>query len=254
MLEVLTTCEPERNFAPHWHEEWSLGAVLGGSCRFSCAGRACTAVAGDLVAMSPRALHTAGVSGAGFRMVMAYVPHGWLAARLGWPAERVPCMPGVRHDPAAARALAGAAEQAEPARLLDCIAAIARHGAAASTAWQPLTASLDPRIERLCSVLGSADNPALDIAGLAGALGVTREHLYRLFRQALGLSPLAYGRLARLARAKALLGQGRPPAEAALLCGFADQAHFSRWFRRCLGVSPGAYRPGQAGASDLPGL
>ncbi len=24
--------------------------------------------------------------------------------------------------------------------------------------------------------------------------------------------------------------------------GFADQAHLTRWFRRCYGITPGAYR------------
>ncbi|MFV0672172.1 helix-turn-helix domain-containing protein [Variovorax sp. tm] len=31
----------------------------------------------------------------------------------------------------------------------------------------------------------------------------------------------------------------------AVQCGFTDQAHFSRWFRRCFGVTPGNYMAGR---------
>jgi len=46
----------------------------------------------------------------------------------------------------------------------------------------------------------------------------------------------------RVAQARALLERGCRPAEAAALTGFADQAHLTRWFRRVVGVTPGAYR------------
>jgi AraC-like DNA-binding protein len=40
----------------------------------------------------------------------------------------------------------------------------------------------------------------------------------------------------------ALLRAGWPPAEIAAAVGFADQAHFTRLFRRTMGMPPGAYR------------
>lgn len=246
-LEVFSTREPERNFAPHWHEEWSLGAVLEGRCRFSCQGQACEAAAGDLVLLPPRALHTAGVAAGAFCMTMAYLPHPWLARRLGWPPDRVPSTQPVLRDPAAAVQLAAAAELPDPAQLLERVAeTMARWTATPASTWRPLAPALDPRLEQLCRVLQAAGAVPPEVGLLALQLGVSREHLYRLFRKALGLSPGAYARLARIAQAKQLLGEGRPPAEAAALCGFADQAHFSRWFRRCLGVTPRAYRPAGA--------
>ena len=251
-VEVLRTSEPERRFAPHWHAEWSFGAVLAGECRFSCEGQALRAAAGDLVVMAPHALHTAGVSAGVFRMVMVYVPADWLAARCGWPCGKVPVIGGVRADGAFARRLEREAAQPGPEGLLAAIAGLAQQLAADAGQWRDAAPAREPRVERLCELL-QQDAP-LDLARLAADLGMSREHLHRLFRRALGLPPLAYARLARLARAKQMLDRGEPAAAVAAECGFADQAHFSRWFRRCLGAPPSAYRPQpvrQGGAGRL---
>jgi AraC-like DNA-binding protein len=42
-------------------------------------------------------------------------------------------------------------------------------------------------------------------------------------------------------RAVELLKRGRPAADVAAACGFCDQSHMSRTFRRFLGVSPSRY-------------
>ena len=42
--------------------------------------------------------------------------------------------------------------------------------------------------------------------------------------------------------ARKLLKQGAAPAEAALSAGFSDQSHFTNYFSRFIGLSPGAYR------------
>ncbi len=60
---------------------------------------------------------------------------------------------------------------------------------------------------------------------------------------AFGLAPSDYQRQLRLREARGLLGTGLPSAQVATDVGFADQAHLTRWFHRCYGVTPGAYRP-----------
>lgn len=46
----------------------------------------------------------------------------------------------------------------------------------------------------------------------------------------------------RIGRAKKLLEQGASPMEAALQTGFSDQSHFTNYFTRFIGLTPGAYR------------
>ncbi|WP_069884658.1 helix-turn-helix domain-containing protein [Streptomyces luteocolor] len=77
---------------------------------------------------------------------------------------------------------------------------------------------------------------------LARAAGCSRFALYRAFRAEYGLAPSDYRRQLVLRRARALLRSGSSPADAAAAAGFADQAHFGRWFQRVYGVTPGAFR------------
>jgi AraC-like DNA-binding protein len=79
---------------------------------------------------------------------------------------------------------------------------------------------------------------------LAADAGLSRYQLLRSFRAEVGMPPYAWLAQHRVARARVLLEQGHRPAEAATLTGFADQAHLTRWFRRVVGVTPGAYRNG----------
>jgi AraC-like DNA-binding protein len=77
---------------------------------------------------------------------------------------------------------------------------------------------------------------------IAAEAGLSRYQLVRSFRAEVGLPPYAWLAQHRVARARVLLERGYRPAEAAALTGFADQAHLTRWFRRVVGVTPGAYR------------
>lgn len=53
------------------------------------------------------------------------------------------------------------------------------------------------------------------------------------------MSPQQYLRTIQINRARNLLLQGVSISDTAAQCGFDDQAHFSRWFRRSFGFSPG---------------
>lgn len=95
------------------------------------------------------------------------------------------------------------------------------------------------------------DPPTL--AEVAAELDLSRYQVLRAFSDAMGMPPYAWLAQHRVARARGLLDAGYRPAEAATLVGFADQAHLTRWFRRVLGVTPGAYRNSvQDGVRRLP--
>lgn len=82
----------------------------------------------------------------------------------------------------------------------------------------------------------------LTMADLAAAADCSRYAAYRAFCSVYGMTPSDYQRQLRLRAARRLLAAGLPLAAVAAETGFADQPHLTRWFRRCYGVTPGAYQ------------
>ena len=78
---------------------------------------------------------------------------------------------------------------------------------------------------------------------LAGLVSFSKGHFSRAFKRSLGLPPMAYVVSRRVERAKFMMATTREQLTAiALACGFADQSHLNRSFRRMMGVSPGLWR------------
>lgn len=65
---------------------------------------------------------------------------------------------------------------------------------------------------------------------------------YRGFNISKGITPYRYLETVRINEAKALLGKGVQPVEAAMQTGFSDQSHFTNYFNRFIGIAPGVYR------------
>ena len=78
---------------------------------------------------------------------------------------------------------------------------------------------------------------------IAAAIGLSKSHFSRAFRSTLGTSPMAYVAARRVERAKQMmLASAESLADVALDCGFADQSHLNRQFRRTVGMTPGRWR------------
>lgn len=86
------------------------------------------------------------------------------------------------------------------------------------------------------------DTPSLDEA--AAVLEVHPVSLVRAFSREFGIPPHRYVTGRRLELARRHLLAGHPPAEAATMSGFYDQAHLTRHFTKLLGVGPARYRLG----------
>jgi AraC family transcriptional regulator len=102
---------------------------------------------------------------------------------------------------------------------------------------------LPPRpLAEVIAYIEESSEDAISLDTLAGIANVSRFHFVRLFKKSTGLTPMAYVEESRIRKARSLIEQRKQSlAEIALVCGFADQSHFSRRFRRHVGFTPGEY-------------
>lgn len=81
------------------------------------------------------------------------------------------------------------------------------------------------------------------IAGAIDGCGIPERSLNRRFRTATGTTLIGYVQNLRVEEAKRLLESGDTSAEEiAALVGYENQTFFRKLFKRCTGLTPGAYR------------
>jgi AraC-like DNA-binding protein len=94
----------------------------------------------------------------------------------------------------------------------------------------------DPEVTRAWRLLNG--DLTVSVADLAADVGWSRKHLTNRFREQAGLPPKVMARVLRFQHAVGLLTGGAGFAEAALACGYYDQAHLNREFRALSGCTP----------------
>lgn len=83
----------------------------------------------------------------------------------------------------------------------------------------------------------------LGLSDLAAITGLSIYHFARQFRQSTGVSPYQYVLQRKIERAKQfLLDPKKSVLEASARTGFVDQSHFTKVFRRLVGVTPTEFR------------
>ncbi|KUM44019.1 AraC family transcriptional regulator [Pseudomonas sp. EpS/L25] len=242
-------------YAPHSHETFSVGVVLGGESRYVNGPTREWVGRGTLVLMNPGEVHACNPrSDQAWRYLMLYLDPGWLAAVQGRAgSDFQPLAAQLAHDPCLTGGLVRLYR-----RLLDVATGpLERQSHAwdyASTLLErlgaprpPLSDAADPpRLRLAADYLADRCAEAISLDDLSQAVGLSPTHLIRSFKRRYGLTPHAYLIDQRIRLARQRLRQGEELAEVALATGFADQAHLQRTFKRLVAATPGQYRSGSA--------
>jgi len=131
--------------------------------------------------------------------------------------------------------------------LIDAISTlIVRHALCHPEASRPCADP--PRVALMKEHLAADLVEPLSLTELAAQVGLSPFHAARLFTQATRMPPHAWRNQLRLQRALGPLRDGLPVADVAAACGFTDQSHFTRHFRRMFGVPPGRWQAGDGRA------
>ena len=245
-LELVHACYTRCDFPRHVHDEYVLAVMVGGSEELSVGRNVRTVAPGAVIRLNPGQAHSnrsRGPGGAAYRTFYASPElFGRLAEAATGRRSVVFNTPVVRHR----GAYAG---------LLRLHQALERRGSrlqaesAFATALEPLlgdTAAPIARpergpVRRAREHLDAEYDHNTSLAALSALSGLSAFHLLRSFRDEVGLPPAQYQAHVRVRRAKALLRDGCSLAETAGATGFVDQSHFTRCFKRIVGVTPGIY-------------
>lgn len=84
---------------------------------------------------------------------------------------------------------------------------------------------------------------AIRVQDLADLCGVSSSSFTRSFRVTQGVTPRQWIIQRRVARARTMMASSALALiDVAMACGFSEQSHFNRQFRKVVGVSPGVWR------------
>lgn len=103
-------------------------------------------------------------------------------------------------------------------------------------------------VQSCCDYINLHLSQQLNIDVLANHLGYAKYYLSTRFKKETGCSVNDYIKIARIERAKSLLATTKTSIDdIAQQVGFVSRGFFSNTFKRCVGISPAAYRKEQIG-------
>jgi len=98
-----------------------------------------------------------------------------------------------------------------------------------------------PAVRRAREYLEANFSEDVSLSELAAVVSLSPFYLARSFGGDVGVPPHTYLEGVRVRKAREFLDRGRDLVSTALAVGYSDQSHFTRRFKRFLGITPGQY-------------
>ena len=168
-----------------------------------------------------------------------------------------PSYPDLLAKLADAATTASESDRAKAQRSLEQALALLEGGSSPSrwlSEWPPHGGLASWQAKRVAAYVREHIGTRLMVGELAALVRVSLSHFHRRFKITFGEPPALYIMRQRMRLAQDLLIKtGAPLSHIALECGLYDQAHFSRAFRRNVGISPRVFRRQFASDDARPG-
>ncbi|AQS37109.1 transcriptional regulator, AraC family [Shewanella psychrophila] len=252
-IELLDASYQKQNFSRHSHEGYTVGVIETGAQKFFRTGSNHLAPQNSIILVNADEVHngcSATDNGWSYR-AMYPLPEQFssINQELGLSSKGAPYFPeAVVHDKSMADMLRMTFQTLKESdnRLLresvvyaTMIKLMARHSK--HKGEQQTQTLAQPQLALVKQFLD--DHPGADISleELALLAGLSPFYLIKQFQHTFGLPPHAYQIQARVRLAKKQIRNGNKLLDVALACGFHDQSHLNRHFKRTMGVTPGQY-------------
>ena len=241
--EVFHARFTEHAYPPHTHDTWTLFIVDDGAIRYDLDRHPRGAGTAAIGILPPGVVHDGRpATDHGFTKRVIYLETSVLGDDLIGHAVDRPLVidPSLRQAVSNVHRVLGSEDALEAETRLALIAERLRSHLGARTD-QTQGQPSNELAEQLRAFLDLHlfENVTLEAAG--AAVGASPTHLARSFSKTFGIAPHTYVLGRRIESSRRHLLAGQALAEVAISSGFHDQAHFTRHFKRHLGVTPGRY-------------
>jgi AraC-like DNA-binding protein len=249
-LELLHAANITYQYPTHVHEEHSIGLMLRGTEVTTCRGASYTAIPGRVVLINADEVHSSKSNKTEYRIIKVRptVLKQIALELVGHDPEGL-CFPKlVINDRLVYRQLLdlhlrleqnGSALEQESDFITSIGLLLTRH---TKGRFVPQPSGKEPYYVKLTQdYLRSHYAENVSLARLTSITNLSSFHLLRVFSQQVGCPPHQYQTQLRITHARKLMRKGSSIAEVAQETGFCDQSHFSRTFKRIVGVTPGRY-------------
>jgi len=229
-------------YAPHRHDTYTIGITLQGVQSFDYMGSTKHALPGEMVILHPDELHD-GRAGTdeGFRYRTIYIEPSLIQKILD--GKRLPFIEGgISSDKRLYAALFPLLEEYDQPldafEYEDALYTLVRALDDITGAAKPINLSNYTAAEMARQYIHESLEEGICLENLEQVTGHDRWELSRDFKVLFGTSPYRYLIMRRLDKARAMLMVGDGLADIAVACGFSDQSHFNRHFKKAFGMTP----------------
>jgi AraC family transcriptional regulator len=99
------------------------------------------------------------------------------------------------------------------------------------------------QVKRVAAYIEGNMDSKFRAADLAAMVRLSASQFFRAFKKSFGETPRVYVTRERMRAAQVMMLSSREPlSRIALHCGMCDQAHFTRTFRKVVGINPSVWR------------
>ncbi|MGO2510915.1 AraC family transcriptional regulator [Marinomonas polaris] len=243
------------SYAPHSHQEWSIGAIIDGQSEFRCADRLHAVERGTLVMMNPNVVHACNPrQDSPWAYYMMHLDKDWLASLLfsngirqtqHWQDTLSDTLLSALTYQAFVKVceclMSGDLSSAEKgqrleAMLVDLFTQLDANNTESSTALPT------NNLYQVADYLHQYCLHDTSIEQISTEFGFSTGYLVRAFKRHFNMTPHAYRLNRRVQLGQQALKQGQAIADVAQTIGFSDQAHFQRVFKQRVAATPDQYR------------